>query len=98
MTGVRLWWWLGTSLYPQDETPLPPSAHMRRARSGPIASVLFALITSALVLIVPLEGSLIWVAVLFVALDSLLVFGLGSLIPLGFNDGSTLLEWSSRRR
>lgn len=96
MTGVLLWGWLGTSLYPREEPELPPSVHLRRAMGGPISSTLigFAAAMAALVLY-PLEGNL-WIFPAFLALDSLLIFGLGSLIPLGFNDGSTLLHWLRR--
>jgi hypothetical protein len=33
----------------------------------------------------------------FFFLDNLLVFTIGSLLPLGFTDGSTLLAWWPRR-
>ena len=97
MVGVRLWWWLGTSLYPREEPLLPPATHIRRALGGPLASVGLALVASALALALRSQGCGLWIAAAFVALDSLFVFGVGSVIPLGFNDGSTLIRWSRKR-
>lgn len=97
MVGVRLWGLLGTSVYPPDEPALPGSVHIRRALGGPQISLLLSLVAGAILL--ALNGSwgqtLGWVA-LFFFLDNLLVFTLGALTPLGFNDGSTLLEWRNK--
>jgi hypothetical protein len=97
MVGVRLWGWLGESLYPPDEPALPASAHIRRALGGPLVSVLFGSLVATLALAFRSEGSVLWITAAFLAVDSLLVFGLGPLIPLGFTDGSTLLKWLPRR-
>lgn len=97
MTGVRFYWVLGTSLYPLGEPPLPARVHIRRALGGPVASALLTLLAGLLVLALwPLGGALWWIAVFFFA-DNLLVYTLGALLPLGFTDGSTLLEWWPRR-
>ncbi|MGD8598985.1 MAG: hypothetical protein PVJ26_18355 [Anaerolineae bacterium] len=97
MAGVRFYWLLGTSLYPPNEPPLSAGVHIRRALGGPLASALLTLLAGLLVLALwPLGGALWWIAA-FVFADNLLVFTLGALLPLGFTDGSTLLEWSSRR-
>ena len=97
MTGIRLWWLLGFSLYPPDEGPLPAAVHIRRALGGPAASVLLTLVAGLIAVAVrPLGGAAWWVA-LFFFLDNLLVFTLGAFLPLGFTDGSTLLRWWGQR-
>ena len=95
MTGIRLWWLLSSSLYPADEPPLPRAVHVRRALGGPTASALWSLLSGLIVLALASAsaGGLIWWLALFFFLDNLLVFTLGALLPLGFTDGSTLLQW-----
>ncbi len=44
----------------------------------------------------PLGGVVWWIAV-FVFLTSFVMFTIGPFIPLGFTDGSTLLEWWGKR-
>jgi hypothetical protein len=39
----------------------------------------------------------LWLLATFFFLDNLLVLTLGSFLPLGFTDGSTLLEWWGKR-
>ena len=97
MVGVCLWWWLGTSLYPRDEVVLPAATHIRRALGGPLASVGLALVASAVALALRSRENVLWIGLAFLALDSFIVFAVGSVIPLGFNDGSTLIRWSARR-
>jgi hypothetical protein len=94
MSGVLLgkWGLLGTSLYPTSEPALPARIHIRRALGGPLASLGLSLIAGALVLVLPRE-TMLWWATLFFLADNLGVFFLGSLLPLGFTDGSTLLHW-----
>lgn len=98
MEGIRLWWWLGTSLYPKEEPLLDAGVHIRRALGGPVASISIALIATPLVLAFGRRVSPLSVSVSIFALDNFLVFGLGSLVPLGFNDGSTLLRWIYKNR
>ena len=94
MTGVQFWWVLSSSLYPADEPPLPRAVHIRRALGGPMGSALWSLLSGLIVLTLALAsaGGLIWWLALFFFLDNLLVFTLGALLPLGFTDGSTLLQ------
>ncbi|MGA7730436.1 MAG: hypothetical protein WCD37_04085 [Chloroflexia bacterium] len=92
MIGIRLWGLLSSSIYPADEPPLPAQVHIRRALGGPILSLVLALISGALVLLLP-TASFFWWLALFFAADNLLVFTIGSLLPLGFTDGSTILRW-----
>ncbi len=93
MQGVRLWIVLDASVYPSDEPALPAQLHIRRALGGPVASLLSSLSFAILALGLRLLGGWAWGVCLFLALDCLLVFTLGSLLPLGFTDGSTLLTW-----
>jgi hypothetical protein len=96
MRGVRYHTLLGTSLYPYTEPDLPAVIHVRRALGGaPVSIALGALATLATLRLRRQRtgpGFLAWQ----VCLENLLVFGFGSLLPLGFTDGSTLLEWLPR--
>jgi hypothetical protein len=97
MTGVRFWTIFGASLYPADEPALPAAVHIRRALGGPPVSLLLALLALPLVLALRDIGGLAWWLALLFFLENLLVFGLGAFLPLGFNDGSTLLYWWGKR-
>jgi hypothetical protein len=97
MTGIRYWGVLGTSIYPIDEPSLPGHLHIRRALGGPIASLALGALCGLIALSLSNgDGLLFWLA-LFTALDNLVVLGLGAFVPLGFNDGSTILTWWGRR-
>ncbi len=97
MTGAHFWGVLSTSLYPSDEAALPAAIHIRRALGGPCASLLLALVAAIVAgLLRPVDETPGWIAA-FAFLENLLVFGLGALLPLGFTDGSTLLEWRGKR-
>jgi hypothetical protein len=88
---------LGSSVYPTNEPPLPGSVHIRRALGGPIGNLVFTIIAVMVAFgLNVLDRGLGWVGVFFV-LDNLLVFGLGSFVPMGFTDGSTILQWWDRR-
>ena len=94
MTGVVFWGLLATSRYPADEGELPGKTHIRRALGGPIASTFLALLAGMLLAAqLDAAGSLRNWLTLFLFADNLLIFTLGSLLPLGFTDGSTLLRW-----
>lgn len=97
MSGIEFWWVLSCSLYPSDEPSLAADDHIRRALGGAPASFLLALVSGMSVLLLSALGGVLWWAALFCCLDNLLVLGLGSLLPLGFTDGSTLLYWLKRR-
>jgi hypothetical protein len=60
---------------------------------GPAASAALGVAAGVLALALRREGGLRPGLALFLALDSLGVMALGAVIPLGFNDGSTLLTW-----
>jgi Zn-dependent protease len=97
MVGVRLFGVLGMSLYPRDEPPLPADVHIRRALGGPAASLLLTILTAVVALALRSTGGTPWLVAAFVFLENLFVFTLGALLPLGFTDGSTLLEWWNKR-
>jgi hypothetical protein len=96
MREIRLLHLLSTSIYPRDEPDLPAEIHIRRALGGPTASLLASLVGFGLVWLVQ-SHELAYLLALFFAFENLLVFGLGAFIPLGFTDGSTLLEWWPQR-
>ena len=97
MTGIRLWLLLGTSLYPENEPELAAEIHIRRALGGPVASFVLSLFSAVIALVLwPLGGALFYLA-LFWLVENVFVFTIGAFIPLGFNDGSTLLYWWPRR-
>jgi hypothetical protein len=99
MIGVRLGTWavLGTSLYPDDEPELPADIHIRRALGGPAGSLLVSLIAAIIALLLYNLGEALWWVAVFLFLDNLMVFTIGTFLPLGFTDGSTLLYWRGKR-
>jgi len=97
MSGFMYVWVLAVSLYPKDEPELPAEIHIRRAWGGPIASFLVVLVSGFLLRAAGGPSSFIDFLLWFIFLDNLLVFTIGALIPLGFNDGSTILYWWPRR-
>ena len=102
MDGVRLgtteaMGLFGTSIYPEGEGELSAAVHLRRAVGGPIGNAILGVLALAATIVLLLVGShFAWVGVVF-TLENLLVFVLGNFIPLGFNDGSTMLHWWRRR-
>ena len=95
MLGIRLGT-LGifsTALYPRDEPALPARIHITRALGGPIASVIVSLVAGMIVLALDPIGGIVRALAWFFLFENFFVFALGALLPLGFNDGSTLLEW-----
>ena len=99
MVGIRLgtYMLLGTSLYPDDEGQLPGAIHIRRALGGPLVSLLLAIAAGIFALLFYPVGEIIGRIAFFVSLINLLVFAFGAFMPLGFTDGSTLLEWIKKR-
>jgi Zn-dependent protease len=94
MRGIRLGYLglLSTSVYPLDEPPLPAGVHVRRALGGPAASLVFSIVAVATLLaLLNVSTALGWLGVFFL-FDNLVVLGVGSFLPLGFTDGSTLLR------
>ena len=93
MIGVRLWGGLASSLYPEGEPELPPNVHLRRAIGGPLASAVVGLGVATLG---RRRGGVVGDLTTLVVADNLFLLGLGSLLPLGFTDGSTLLALRGR--
>lgn len=84
---------LAATLYPKDEPALPGRIHVQRALGGPLASLILSVIAGLIALAArDLGGAVGWVT-LFWFVENLFVFTLQVFIPLGFNDGSTLLKW-----
>ncbi len=80
---------LAATHYPKDEPALPPSIHIRRALGGPIANGLLSIL---FFLILPLwRGNWFWIG-MFALFENLFVYTLQVFLPLGFNDGSTILR------
>jgi hypothetical protein len=98
-TGVVLWWLLGTTKYPRNESTLPAKVHIQRALGGPIASAIFAVIVTII--------SFVWLRsfseaadflAVWMMLENWLIFTLGALFPpitIGFfsNDGGTIWKY-----
>ncbi len=95
---IRMWYFLCLQKYPKDEPDLPAELHIRRALGGPAASLLLSLIGAVAVWALRPFGGLAYYLALFFALENFLVFFLGAFLPLGFTDGSTLLEWWPKRK
>ena len=99
MSGIRLGTLgvLGTSVYPADEPTLPAKIHVQRALGGPLGSLLFTMVALGTAIVFrAVDEALSWAGIFFF-LDNLLVFTLGVFLPLGFTDGSTLLQWRRER-
>lgn len=98
MSSVDFWGPIGTSRYPVNEGAVPAEVHIQRALGGPIFSfVLTALLGLAVLALRPVGGTVSYL-VMFTFADNLLVYVVGALMPLGFTDGSTLLEWWDQRQ
>lgn len=93
MRGIRFWGVLSSSLYPKDEPPLSGKIHIRRALGGPAVSFVATVVAFLILLIAQNSGGLFFWIALWFFLDNLLVFFLGAFLPLGFTDGSTILNW-----
>ena len=100
MEGVHLWGLLGTSIYPDDEPPLPDEMHVERAMGGPRASAMLAALGGLLALVIRPKGSLIHLLAIWLALENWLVFTIGALLPLPFmeTDGEVLRRYREHHR
>lgn len=90
MSGIVVQHLIWRSAYPGDEPALPARLHAVRALGGPAASLVLAILVAAAWL--SMEDAADWLRrlTLVAMLDNGLVFTAGSLLPLGFTDGSTL--------
>jgi type III secretory pathway component EscS len=99
MRGIRYWGLLSTSIYPSDEPALPAELHIQRASGGPLMSANVVIVAAIILLLLRLSyatGAVWWLGIFFLV-ENLLVFTLGTLLPLGFTDGSTLLHWRNKK-
>ena len=80
---------LAATRYPKDEPTLPSSIHIRRALGGPIANGLLSILFFLLLPLWP--GNWFWIG-MFALFENLFVYTLQVFLPLGFNDGSTILR------
>ncbi|HNP72000.1 MAG TPA: hypothetical protein PKK15_12855, partial [Kouleothrix sp.] len=64
----------------------------------PLASLLLTLVAAGLALALRPAGGAAWLVALFFFAENLLVYTGQVLLPLGFNDGATLLYWWRRRQ
>ena len=97
MSGIYCRLLLCTSRYPRGERALPAEVHIRRALGGPLFSFLLAVGAGVLAAFLRGVAGRLWYPAGLLALDSFSVFTVGALLPLGFTDGSTLLEWWPKR-
>jgi Zn-dependent protease len=98
MEGMEFMGPIALSKYPQNEGVLSPEVHIQRAVGGPIFSVMLALVSGLIALALRPFGDPALLLTLFSFADNLLVFTVGALLPLGFTDGSTILNWLQRRQ
>jgi hypothetical protein len=96
MTGIRFWDILASSLYPQDEPGLPGRVHILRALGGPAMSACISLLAGIAAVSTP-RYDLYWYLAMFASIENLFVFTLQVFLPLGFNDGSTILHWINKK-
>jgi hypothetical protein len=100
MSGVRigtLGGLLAQDLYPRDEPPLPARTHIQRALGGPIISLIATIVGALLLASLGDRRDWLWYVLLFFVLENLLVYTLQMMIPLGFNDGTTLWRYLRAR-
>ncbi|HSH02681.1 MAG TPA: hypothetical protein VLL52_09205 [Anaerolineae bacterium] len=99
MEGLVFVWGLVGSYYPKDEPELAPIVHIKRALGGPIATFLLVGIIGAIILVLgPERGTIGYGILQFAFWENLVLIGLGAFVPLGFTDGSSLLEWVPKWR
>jgi hypothetical protein len=61
-------------------------------------SAVVTLIGAALAVVTQPLGGVVWAVLMFFTFDNLIVFTFGSLLPLGFTDGSTLLHYWGKQK
>ena len=97
MREIRLLHILAASIYPRDEPELPANIHIRRALGGPPVSFALAIWGAGISFLLEEKTGLLYLLAQFLFWENLLIFGIGSLLPLGFTDGSTLIKWWPKR-
>jgi hypothetical protein len=104
MQGIRFWGALATSVYPADEGPVPPAAHIQRAMGGPLFSAGVTVVFLVATLLLAEGGGVFAAIALFGLVDNLAVFTVGACMPVGSflpipfeSDGDTILRWRRHR-
>lgn len=100
MEGVHLWGLLGTSIYPEDEPPLPDEIHVERAIGGPRASALLAITGGLLALLTRPLGGIAYMVTSLLSLENMAVFTLGAFLPVPFmeTDGAVMRRYRDNHR
>lgn len=96
--GIRTWWVLAATRYPQDEGELVPQIHIRRAIGGPITSVIVLIVLLILAALFWSMGGMLQFLIGWGIFIQIAIFILGALVPLKIGglttDGAILLrEW-----
>ncbi|PJF45044.1 MAG: hypothetical protein CUN55_00895 [Phototrophicales bacterium] len=97
MNGLEFWWMFGRSLYPADEPPLQPYQHVWRAIGGPLGSVAWIV---GIVLFYDryMPTDVFNAFLLQFSLIVAVLYFLGTLWPMSFNDGGIIVEQLKRSR
>lgn len=90
MTGIEFWWMFARTLYPANEALLSPRQHIIRAVGGPIASVGWVVLLAEAVQRQTATDEFSVLLLHLVFLNAFLYL-LGSLLPLSFTDGGTIV-------
>lgn len=83
---------LARDQYPEHEPDLPVRVHAVRALGGPLVSLIAGAAVALWLLTTDATSLTLRVVIGFGAAESLLVLGIGVFLPLGYTDGSTLLN------
>lgn len=101
MQRMHLWAVLGRSVYPVGEPELRPRIHIQRALGGPTASLVMTLVAGLLALGARPLGRLPFMLTSILALENLLIFTIGALLPIKAigTDGAVILRyWRPEQR
>ncbi len=82
-----------TAIYPKDEPKLPRGVHLQRAIGGPLISFAMSLLGIVVVALFASRGGFFAGVAWFMFLENFVLLTLQVFLPLGFNDGSTILYW-----
>jgi|GEM_PF-2112988 len=101
-TGLRVWWILGTTRYPENEGQLSPQTHAKRAIGGPVASAILLIIFLILWCFFGATGGALQFLLAWGIFINFFVFFAGALTPVSIGwfstDGATLLQsWQQMR-
>lgn len=95
MSGLEFWWMFGRSIYPDNESQLTARQHIIRAAGGPVFSVVWVAVLF-LALSQQSSGNVFSVFMLQLSFVTALLLLVGTLLPLSFSDGGTILYYLRR--